>query len=56
MHLGGARIAPYSCNVGPAKLELEAEVEFYDDRGNSGADREEAMYVFERAPSWMWEK
>ena len=54
VHLGGARIVPYSCNVGTAKLELDGVADFYDDRGNEGAGPETAMYVFELSPSWSW--
>lgn len=56
VHLGGARIAPYSCDVGRAKPELDGEVEFYDDHGNEDAAPEAAMYVFEHSPSLNWKK
>ena len=56
VHLGGARILPYDCTVGTAKLEILGQADIYDDEGNEGATPDTAMYLFQHSPSWGWTK
>lgn len=53
--LGGARVSPFTCPIGKRTLIIEADVHFYDEEGNEGADPETALYVSMNTPTWSWQ-
>ena len=54
VHLGGARIIPYECDIGGAKITIGGKADFFDDQGTLGAGPETAMYYSQFSPSWHW--
>ncbi len=58
-HLGGARIAPFECKIGPMTLEIDARTTFVDEGGAELSDNDDDLH--EKAKSikysdvaWTW--
>jgi hypothetical protein len=58
-YLGGARAAPYECEIGKRELIVEAERTYFDGRGKSlgsydKANPKQARHFKETNFSWKW--